>query len=78
MQDSAFDVAEFVSRIIGRRIGRKQASHLAVGIGVSMPLGLFWANPDMNLDVNNPFNYPKLKSWSTCLTPRTVRALAGS
>jgi HK97 family phage major capsid protein len=40
LQDAAFDVEGLVSRLLGIRIGRVQASHLATGSGVGQPLGL--------------------------------------
>lgn len=41
LQDSAFDIAGFVARKLGERIGRKQAYDLAMGTGSGMPEGLF-------------------------------------
>ena len=40
IQDSAFDITGLVSNALGERIGRKQALHLATGIGGSEPVGL--------------------------------------
>lgn len=40
LQDAAFDVEALVSRLLGIRIGRIQATHLATGTGVGQPLGL--------------------------------------
>lgn len=39
-QDAAFDLEGLVSRLLGMRIGRIQAQHLATGTGVMQPLGL--------------------------------------
>lgn len=41
LQDSAFDIAGFVARKLGDRIGRKQAKVLATGTGTNEPEGLF-------------------------------------
>jgi HK97 family phage major capsid protein len=40
LQDAAFDVEALLSRLLGVRIGRIQATHLATGTGVSQPKGL--------------------------------------
>jgi HK97 family phage major capsid protein len=41
IQDAAFDIASFVGRKLGERIGRKQATDLANGGGGTAPTGLF-------------------------------------
>lgn len=46
LQDSAFDIAGLVSDRLGERIGRKQAVHLATGIGGSEPVGLLSKTAD--------------------------------
>jgi HK97 family phage major capsid protein len=48
-QDSTFPIVPFVSRKLGTRIARKQASDLAIGTGTTMPQGLFDRIPDINL-----------------------------
>lgn len=40
LQDSAFDIAGFLARIMGRRIARAQAVHLVDGSGSGQPKGL--------------------------------------
>lgn len=40
LQDSAFDIEALLSRLLGTRIARIQAVHLATGTGVMQPLGL--------------------------------------
>lgn len=40
MQDSAFDIQGLLTRLLGIRLGRIQAVHLAIGTGVAQPLGL--------------------------------------
>jgi HK97 family phage major capsid protein len=41
MQDSAFNLDDFIARQLGIRIGRIVAQHAAVGTGTSQPTGLF-------------------------------------
>lgn len=48
-QDSTFPIVPFVSRKLGTRLARKQASDLAIGTGTTMPQGLFDRIPDINL-----------------------------
>lgn len=45
LQDSAFDVAAFVSRAIGTRIARAQAADFANGTGTGEPKGLLTKTP---------------------------------
>lgn len=40
LQDSAFDIAGLVARVLGTRIARKQAVHWVTGTGVGQPLGI--------------------------------------
>jgi HK97 family phage major capsid protein len=40
LQDSAFDIEGLLTRLLGTRIGRIQASHWVTGTGVNQPLGL--------------------------------------
>jgi HK97 family phage major capsid protein len=59
LQDSAFDVASLVSRKLGTRIARKQASDFAVGVGsTSGPNGLFTTTSNMN-DAGTTLTYAK-------------------
>ncbi len=60
VQDSAFDVAAFVARKIGTRIGRKQATDLVNGTGSSQPRGLFYNSPDYNMADGNALTYANL------------------
>lgn len=41
LQDSAFDIEALLLRVLGTRIGRKQARDFAVGAGATEPVGLF-------------------------------------
>lgn len=40
LQDQAFDIEGLLTRLLGTRIARLQATHLATGTGVQQPLGL--------------------------------------
>jgi HK97 family phage major capsid protein len=46
LQDSAFDIESLLERLLGRRIGRKQADHFATGGGGTEPVGLLTKTPD--------------------------------
>lgn len=46
IQDSAFDIASLVERKLSQRIGRKQASHFATGMGGTEPFGLLSKTAD--------------------------------
>jgi HK97 family phage major capsid protein len=60
VQDSAFDVASFVARKIGTRIGRKQAADLVNGTGSAQPRGLLYNSPDYNMADGNALTYANL------------------
>lgn len=49
LQDAAFDVEALISRLLGIRIGRIQAVHLARGSGVGQPLGLLTGKTGIEL-----------------------------
>jgi HK97 family phage major capsid protein len=40
MQDSAFDIEEFLTSILGERIGRSQNEHFTIGVGTTEPVGI--------------------------------------
>lgn len=46
LQDSAFDIEKLLENLLGKRIGRKQADHFAVGAGGTEPVGLFTKSAD--------------------------------
>jgi HK97 family phage major capsid protein/HK97 family phage prohead protease len=46
LQDSAFDIESLLADLLGKRIGRKQADHWAVGAGGTEPLGLLTKSAD--------------------------------
>lgn len=60
LQDSQFDIAGMVSRKLGERIARKQASDFAVGTGTGMPQGLMTHATDITLAAGNAITYAKL------------------
>lgn len=62
LQDSAFDVQGLVSRVLGTRIARAQASHWVTGTGVGQPKGLVAASltADRDLDTADTPDYEDL------------------
>jgi HK97 family phage major capsid protein len=62
LQDSAFDVQALVSRALGTRIARKQASHWVTGTGVTQPKGIVAASltADRALDTDDTPDYQDL------------------
>jgi HK97 family phage major capsid protein len=46
LQDSAFDIEALLTRLLGTRIGRKQADHWATGAGGTEPVGLLTKSAD--------------------------------
>jgi HK97 family phage major capsid protein len=60
LQDAAFDVQGLVSRVLGKRIARKQAKDFIRGTGSGMPLGIDYVVPNQNLATANPVTYAKL------------------
>lgn len=54
IQDSAVDVQAYVSRILGRRIARKQAPDLVSGTGVEQPLGLLTGRTGIEMSSGGP------------------------
>lgn len=61
LQDSAFDVMGFVSRALGTRIARAQATDFAVGAGTTEPLGLMSEAADVTLATSSGnITYAKL------------------
>lgn len=60
LQDSAFDVQGLLSRLLGTRIGRIQATHLATGTGVNQPLGLITGKTPVQNAANTGIAYADL------------------
>lgn len=62
LQDSAFDIEGLLSRLLGTRIARLQAVHLATGTGVQQPLGLFTGLTPVQNAANTGIAYDDLVS----------------
>ena len=62
LQDSAFNMEDFISRKLGQRIARKQARHAVIGTGVGEPLGILASSLTHNddLDVADVVDYNDL------------------
>lgn len=60
LQDAAFDVEALVSRLLGIRIGRVQATHLATGSGSGQPLGLITGLTPVQNAANTAWTYADL------------------
>lgn len=58
-QDSAFNIADLVSRKLGERIARKEADHFTTGTGVGEPFGIVAQSvtADNDLDVADTIDY---------------------
>lgn len=71
LQDSAYDVAALVSRVMGVRIARKQAAHWTTGTGVGQPKGLVAASftADNELDTADAVDYDDLLDTEDLLDP---------
>jgi len=62
LQDTAFDIEALLSRLLGTRIARIQATHLATGTGVQQPLGLFTGRTPVQNAANTGIAYGDLIS----------------
>jgi HK97 family phage major capsid protein len=60
LQDSAFDIEDLLSRMLGTRIARIQAVHWATGTGVNQPLGLFTGRTPVQNTANTGIAYDDL------------------
>lgn len=69
LQDGAFDVQGLVSRKLGERIHRKQATHWVTGTGVGQPKGVLAASltADRNLDTDDTPDYEDLVEFQDML-----------
>lgn len=54
LQDSAFDIEALVTRKLGMRINRKQATHAVIGTGVGQPLGILASSLTSDKDLDTP------------------------
>jgi HK97 family phage major capsid protein len=71
LQDSAFDVEGLVSRALGTRIARKQASDWCVGTGTTLPFGICHSalTPDETADAPPVIDYDDLLDTEARLDP---------
>lgn len=71
LQDSAFDIAGLVARVLGTRIARKQAAHWVTGTGVGQPQGLVASSltADNELDTPDAVDYDDLLDTYDLLDP---------
>lgn len=69
LQDAAFDIAGLVSRKLGQRIARKQATHWVAGTGVGQPKGIVAASltADRDLDTADTPDYEDLVEFQDLL-----------
>lgn len=75
LQDAAFDVEALVARLLGVRLARVQAVHLATGTGVNQPLGLITGLTGIELLADtNGITYDDLVNFTHAVDP-AYRAL---
>lgn len=69
LQDKAFDIQGLITRLLGTRIGRIQATHLATGTGVNQPLGLITGLTPVQANANTGLTYNDLVTWIHSVDP---------
>jgi HK97 family phage major capsid protein len=69
MQDSAFDIEGLLTRLLGIRLGRIQAVHLATGTGVAQPLGLVTGKTLVTAAANTGLTYEDLVTFVHSVDP---------
>lgn len=69
LQDSAFDIQGLLTRLLGTRIARMQATHLATGTGVNQPLGLITGLTPVQAAANTGLTYNDLVTWIHSVDP---------
>lgn len=69
LQDAAFDVEALVTRLLGIRIGRVQAAHLANGNGTGQPLGLVYGLTPIQTAANTGVTYDDLVTFIHSVDP---------
>jgi HK97 family phage major capsid protein len=69
LQDTAFDIQGLLSRLLGTRIARIQATHLATGTGVQQPLGLITGRTPVQAAANTGLTYADLVTWIHSVDP---------
>jgi HK97 family phage major capsid protein len=68
-QDSAFDLEGLLSRLLGTRIARIQATHWATGTGVQQPLGLITGRTPVQAAANTGLTFADLVTWIHSVDP---------
>jgi HK97 family phage major capsid protein len=68
LQDSAVDIEALLERLLGTRIGRIQATHIATGTGVSQPKGIT-AGLTGTGSIASTFVYSDFVNWIHALDP---------
>lgn len=68
-QDSAFDLVGLITRLLGTRIGRLQATHWATGTGVQQPLGLIYGLTPVTAAANTGLTFGDLVTWIHSVDP---------
>lgn len=69
LQDSSFDIQGLLTRLLGTRIGRLQATHLATGTGVNQPLGLITGLTPVQAAANTALTYNDLVTFIHSVDP---------
>jgi HK97 family phage major capsid protein len=69
LQDTAFDITGLLTRLLGTRIGRLQAPHLATGTGVNQPLGLITGLTPVQAAANTGLTYNDLVTFIHSVDP---------
>jgi HK97 family phage major capsid protein len=69
LQDTSFDIQGLITRLLGTRIARLQATHLATGTGVNQPLGLITGLTPVQAAANTAMTYNDLVTWIHSVDP---------
>lgn len=69
LQDAAFDVEGLISRKLGERIARIQATHIASGTGVSQPLGILTGLTPVGNAANTGLTYNDMLTYLHSVDP---------
>lgn len=68
-QDTDFDLIGLITRLLGIRIGRIQATHFAKGTGVQQPLGITTGLTPVQANANTGMTYNDLVHWIHSVDP---------
>lgn len=69
LQDAAFDVEGLISRKLGERLARIQATHIASGTGVSQPLGILTGLTPVGNAANTGLTYNDMLNYMHSVDP---------